>query len=219
MTVATGVEASELATRIRRCMILPVIRGASSDKVSLVVDALKEAGLDAVELTMTTPGALNEIARLRSAWRDELLLGMGSVLSRADARRAADHGAHFVVSPLRLSAPEEGEAALGVPCVPAAFTPSELHAAAVDDVPLVKLFPASTGGPRYLREVLAPMPHLSVMPSGGVTIESVSDWRRAGATVVSLGGSLLGDVLESGDVRALSERVRIARDQWDAAQT
>lgn len=217
MTAATEAQASELATRIRSCMILPVIRGASSGMISTVVDTLKEAGLDAVELTMTTPGALDEIARLRSAWGDDLLLGMGSVLTRADAHRAADHGAHFVVSPIQLPTPTQDEAAVAVPCIPAALTPSELHAAAADDVPLVKLFPASVGGPQYLREVLAPMPQLSVMPSGGVSVDSVADWRRAGATVVSLGSSLLGDVLEGGDPRALSERVRAARDQWEMA--
>lgn len=157
--------------------------------------ALAAGGVDVVEVTLTTPGALDTIARLSSDAK--CLVGAGTVLDEAAARDCVAAGARFVVSPtlerdvIRVCREHD------VPCIPGAFTPRELLDAwrAGGDAPLVKLFPASAVGPRYLREVLAPLPFLRVVPSGGVSLENAGEWIRAGAAAVSVGSALVSAAL------------------------
>ena len=195
--------------------MLPVLRARSPHRLIEVVNVLASAGVTAVELTMTTPGALDVVSALRTKHGDAVLIGMGSVLSKDAAARAADSGAQFLVSPVRVNGLADFAHAAGIPFVPGALTPHELHRCDNDKPSLSKLFPASSVGPRYLAEVLAPMPHLSIMPSGGVTLAAIGEWRLAGAFVVSLGGSLLGDALDDGNLRALATRARRALDTWN----
>src|SRR5438093_12790832 len=182
--------------------------------------ALAAGGVDVVEVTLTTPGALEAITELAS---DEglkgCMIGAGTVLDVKAARDVIARGARFVVSPafdrfvVRYCRDHH------VPCLPGAFTPTELHEAWRAGATAVKLFPASAVGPRYLREVLAPLPFLRVVPSGGVSLENAGEWIRAGAAAVSVGGALLSAALlrsESGAeltrrARALVERVAEAR--------
>ena len=157
--------------------------------------ALAAGGVDVVEVTLTTPGALDTIARLSSDAK--CLVGAGTVLDEAAARDCVAAGARFVVSPtlerdvIRVCREHD------VPCIPGAFTPRELLDAwrAGGDASLVKLFPASAVGPRYLREVLAPLPFLRVVPSGGVSLENAGEWIRAGAAAVSVGSALVSAAL------------------------
>ncbi len=154
--------------------------------------ALAAAGVGAVEITLTTSGALEAIAGLASD--PELkgcLIGAGTVLDVKAARDVIARGARFVVSPafdrfvVRYCRDHH------VPCLPGAFSPTELLEAWRAGATAVKLFPASTVGPRYLQEVLAPLPFLRVVPSGGVSLENAGEWIRAGAAAVSLGGALV----------------------------
>ncbi len=143
-------------------------------------------------MTLTTPGALEAIAELAS---DEglkgCMIGAGTVLDVKAARDVIARGARFVVSPtfdrfvVRYCNDHH------VPCLPGALTPTELLAASRAGASLVKLFPASAVGPRYLREVLAPLPFLRVVPSGGVSLENAGEWIRAGAAAVSVGSALV----------------------------
>src|SRR5881409_2592304 len=154
--------------------------------------ALAAGGVDVVEITLTTPGAPKAIAELAS---DEglkgCMIGAGTVLDVKAARDVIARGAHFVVSPtfdrfvVRYCRDHH------VPCMPGAFTPTELLEAWRAGATAVKLFPASTVGPRYLQEVLAPLPFLRVVPSGGVSLENASEWIQAGAAAVSVGGALV----------------------------
>src|SRR3989442_2945840 len=154
--------------------------------------ALAAGGVNVVEVTLTTPGALEAIAELAS---DEglkgCMIGAGTVLDVKAARDVIARGARFVVSPtfdrfvVRYCNDHH------VPCLPGALTPTELLAASRAGAPAVKLFPASAVVPRYLREVLAPLPFLRVVPSGGVSLEDAGEWIRAGAAPGSLGSPLV----------------------------
>src|SRR6058998_514548 len=182
--------------------------------------ALSAGGVDIIEITLTTPGALEAIADLASDERLKgCMIGAGTVLDVKAARDVIARGARFVVSPtfdrfvVRYCNDHH------VPCLPGALTPTELLAASRAGASLVKLFPASAVGPRYLREVLAPLPFLRVVPSGGVSLENAGEWIRAGAVAVSVGGALVSAELVrdeswtelSARARALVEAVAGAR--------
>jgi 2-dehydro-3-deoxyphosphogluconate aldolase/(4S)-4-hydroxy-2-oxoglutarate aldolase len=181
--------------------------------------ALAAGGVGAVEITLTTPGALEAIAELASDRAPGYIVGAGTVLDEPAARAAIAAGARFVVSPTLDRAVVRCCRDAGVPCMPGALTPTELLEAWRAGASVVKLFPASAVGPRYLREVLAPLPFLRVVPSGGVSLDNASDWIRAGAVAVSVGGALVSAPVvrqEQGTeltarARALVESVAAAR--------
>ena len=158
--------------------------------------ALAAGGVGAVEITLTTPGALAAIAELASdGGLKDSIVGAGTVLDEKAAREVIARGARFVVSPALDRAVVRYCRDHNVPCLPGAMTPTELLEAWRAGASLVKLFPASALGPRYLREVLAPLPFLRVVPSGGVSLENAGEWIRAGAAAVSIGSALVSDAL------------------------
>src|SRR3989441_8285732 len=195
--------------------VIAVVRLPEPADLRPIAAALAAGGVNVVEVTLTTPGALEAIAELAS---DEglkgCMIGAGTVLDVKAARDVIARGARFVVSPtfdrfvVRYCNDHH------VPCLPGALTPTELLAASRAGAPAVKLFPASAVVPRYLREVLAPLPFLRVVPSGGVSLENAGEWIRAGAAVVSVGSALVS----SGVVReaAWPELTRRARALVDA---
>ena len=195
--------------------VIAVVRLSDATNLRAATAALAAAGVGAVEITLTTPGALETIAELAS---DEglkgCMIGAGTVLDVKAAREVIARGARFVVSPtfdrfvVRYCNDHH------VPCLPGALTPTELLAASRAGAAAVKLFPASAVGPRYLQEVLAPLPFLRVVPSGGLSLENAGEWIRAGAAAVSVGSALVS----SGVVRdaAWPELTRRARALVDA---
>lgn len=199
--------------------VIAVVRLPESTGLRGVAAALAAGGVAAVEITLTTPGALEAIAELASQGGD-CVIGAGTVLDETDARNAIAAGARFVVSPTLDRSVVRYCKDRGVTCLPGAFTPTELLEAWRAGAPLVKLFPASALGPRYLREVLAPLPFLRVVPSGGVSLDNAADWIRAGAAAVSVGGALVSGTLVrdqswgelTARARALVDRVAAARE-------
>ena len=172
--------------------VIAVVRLPESADLRGVAAALAAGGVTAVEITLTTPGALEVIAGLASD--PELkgcLIGAGTVLDVKAARDVIARGARFVVSPALDRFVVRYCRDHHVPCLPGAFSPTELLEAWRAGATAVKLFPASTVGPRYLQEVLAPLPVLRVVPSGGVTRENAGEWIQAGAAAVSVGGALV----------------------------
>src|SRR6266704_518628 len=172
--------------------VIAVVRLPEAADLRNAAAALSAGGVELIEVTLTTPGALEAIAGLASD--PELkgsLIGAGTVLDVKAARDVIARGARFVVSPafdrfvVRYCRDHH------VPCLPGAFTPPELLEAWRDGATAVKLFPASTLGPAYLREVLAPLPFLQVVPSGGVSLDNTAEWIRAGAAAVSVGSALV----------------------------
>jgi len=180
--------------------VIAVVRAREAKGIATIARALQAGGVHAVEITLTTSGAVGAIAELA---RDEgMLIGAGTVLDAAAARSVLDAGARFVVSPTLEPDVIVVCRDRNVPCIPGAFTPTEILAAWRAGAALVKLFPAVTVGPGFVRELLGPLPSLRIVPSGGVTLESVGDWIRAGAAAVSVGGALLGAPLADLTTRA-----------------
>jgi 2-dehydro-3-deoxyphosphogluconate aldolase/(4S)-4-hydroxy-2-oxoglutarate aldolase len=196
-----------------------VVRLPSARLVREAVNALHAGGVRGIELTMTTPDALAVIEELARWMGGELLVGAGSVLGADAARRAVDAGAEYVVSPVFRQAVLDEAHRLGVPAMPGAFTPTEILDAHEAGADLVKVFPSDALGPAFIRGVLAPMPFLRLMPTGGVTPDNVGDWLRAGAHAVGLGSALVDPTLvASGDLAALTERARRVTAQVEAAR-
>lgn len=173
--------------------VIAVVRlpQASGDGLRRAAAALAAGGVGAVEITLTTPGALAAIADLASDSPKTWVVGAGTVLDEKAAREVIARGARFVVSPTLDRGVVRYCRDKNVPCLPGALTPTELLEAWRAGATVVKLFPAGTVGPRYLREVLAPLPFLRIVPSGGVSHENAADWIRAGAAAVSVGGGLV----------------------------
>lgn len=190
--------------------LVAVLRATSTEHVAAVTDALVRAGVRAIEVTLTVPGALRSITELSVAYAGAAAIGAGTVLTADQAESCIDAGAAFIVSP--TASPDVVAAAqvANVAVYPGAFTPTELLAARHTGVDLVKLFPACALGPAYLKAVRAPLPDLAVMPTGGVAITDIEDWIRAGAVAVGLGTPLLGDALTAGPDRGLTSRARQA---------
>jgi 2-dehydro-3-deoxyphosphogluconate aldolase / (4S)-4-hydroxy-2-oxoglutarate aldolase len=180
------------------CGVIAVVRLAAARRLQGVARALAAGGVSAVEVTLTTPGAVETIAGLASddgLAESGCLIGAGTVLDESAARSVMDAGARFVVSPTLDRAVLRACRDRDVPYVPGAFTPTELLDAWRAGAQLVKLFPASAVGPGYVRDVLAPLPFLRLVPSGGVSLENAGEWIRAGAAAVSVGSSLVSDAL------------------------
>lgn len=196
-----------------------VVRLPDADRALAVVDALAAGGVTAIELTLTTPGALDVIAALRKSGGDALQVGAGSVLDADTARRAIEAGATYVVSPVFRADVVAESHRQGVPAMPGAYTPTEILAAHEAGADVVKVFPADTLGPSYIKGVLAPMPFLRLMPTGGVTPANVGDWLRAGAVAAGLGSALVDPrLVGANDMMAITARARQVRESVAAAR-
>ena len=196
--------------------VIAVLRAREAKGLTQVARALHDGGVSALEITLTTPGAVAGIAELAHAGGG-MLVGAGTVLDAAAARSVVDAGARFVVSPVLEPDVMRVCRDHNVPCIPGAFTPTEILQAWRAGAALVKLFPAAAFGPGFVRDVLAPLPFLRIVPSGGVTLDSVGDWIRAGAAAVSLGSALLGAPTAElmTRARAVVTAVRAARQSMD----
>jgi len=193
---------------IIRSGVVAVLRAPTADAFAAVSDVLVEAGITALEVTLTSRGALEAIAGLRRQLPEHVAVGAGTVLSVDDAKASMDAGATFLVSPVYVPALD----GLDVPVYPGAFTPTEIFTASRGGAPIVKLFPAATVGPRFLKDVHGPLPGVRIMPTGGIEIGDVATWLTAGAVAVGLGSPLLGDAAAGGSLPQLAARARRAAD-------
>jgi len=194
--------------------VVAVLRAPDADGFVAVAEVLVTAGITAIEVTLTSRGAVEAIGLLRRELPDAVV-GAGTVLTPDQARASVDAGASFLVAPVL----DPAMTGFGVPFYPGGLTPSEIFAAHRSGAPLVKLFPASAVGPRYIKDLHGPLPDVSIMPTGGIDIADVTTWLRAGAVAVGLGGPLLGDAASGGGLPALRDRARRAADAGAAARS
>jgi len=173
--------------------VIAVVRLPAAADFRGLAGALVAGGVSVVEITLTTPGALAAIRELQDL--PGAVVGAGTVLDEGSARDVLAAGARFVVSPTLDPAVLSRCREANVPCMPGALTPRELVEASRAGASHIKLFPASLVGPRYIREVLAPLPFLRLVPSGGVSLDNAGDWVRAGAVAVSIGSALVSPAL------------------------
>ena len=190
------------ATIERLCAkgIIAVVRADSSEQLLEVARALLDGGVDCIEITMTTPDALSTIRRCRQAFEDAALVGVGSVLEARTAVDSLRAGAQFVVSPIFNQRVVTATHDAGIPAVPGAFSPTEIITATNAGAEMVKVFPATRLGPQFFKDLLAPMPHLKLTPTGGVNLETAGDFIRAGAVTLGVGSALVRkDAIRAGD--------------------
>jgi Entner-Doudoroff aldolase len=186
--------------------IVAILRGRRAEHLDRVLDTLVEAGVASLEVTLNTPGALDCLRRAAGRLPAGVRLGVGTVRRVSDVDEAVAAGATFVVSPHTDPLIADRARQAGVDFLPGAFTATEVLAAWALRPCAVKLFPARQAGPRYLRDLREPLDDVVFVPTGGVSAETVGEWFAAGAAAVGVGGPLLGDALETGDMRALRER-------------
>ena len=192
--------------------VVAILRAADARRFLEVGRVLYEAGVRAVEVTLTSAGALAAFARLRAELPADALLGVGTVRSAADAERAVDAGATYLIAPDFRPEVVAWAVERGVPMVAGALTPTEVSAAWAAGATAVKVFPVSAvGGPAYLKAVRAPLPEVPLVPTGGVGGDDIGAYLAAGAVAVGIGSPLLGDAGDpGGDLAALAERARRA---------
>lgn len=178
--------------------VVAVIRMTDPSRLADVVAALVEGGVRALEVTMTVPGAVEHIRRIAQTLPAGFALGAGTVTDADTVARIAAAGATFIVSPVFRPAVLEAAAAHDLLAAPGCFSPTEVLDAWEGGARLVKVFPATALGPGYLKDLRGPMPHVKLMPTGGVTVENAGEWIAAGAVAVGIGTSLL-------DAKAIAE--------------
>jgi len=176
---------------IERLGVVAVIRLKDATLLRAIVDALAIGGVQALEVTMTTPRAIELISDIAPTLPDGFLIGAGTVLDAATARQAIEAGAQFVVSPvLRPTIIDECHQH-DVAMIPGCFSPTEILDAVDAGADIVKVFPATSLGPGFFKDLRGPFPDVKLMPTGGVTVENAGEWIRAGAAAVGIGSALL----------------------------
>ena len=168
-----------------------VIRLGDSNKLVKVAEAVYKGGVISIEITMTTPNALGVLEYCVKEFGDTMLFGIGSVLDAATAKAAIEAGAKYVVSPIFKKEIIDEAHKHDIPAMPGAFTPTEIITATEAGADIVKVFPADVLGMAFFKGVKAPMPHLKMMPTGGVSLTNAGDWLKAGACAVGVGSALL----------------------------
>ncbi|MGW0391255.1 bifunctional 4-hydroxy-2-oxoglutarate aldolase/2-dehydro-3-deoxy-phosphogluconate aldolase [Streptomyces sp. NPDC003042] len=198
---------TDLRAALDAVPVIAILRATAADRFAEVADTLRAEGIRAVEFTLTTPGVLDALREYADAAPAGLALGAGTVTTPADAQRAVEAGAGYLITPATgLDVIAEARR-LGVPVLPGALTPTEILTAWRAGAAMVKLFPASVGGPSYLRAIRAPLPGIPLVPTGGIDLDAAPAYLAAGAAALGMGGPLIGDACESGgDLGALRER-------------
>lgn len=189
--------------------VIAVIRMTEAAKVAAVATALLRGGVRALEVTMTVPGAVGIIRELSRTKEPGALIGAGTVLDAAAANDVIEAGADFVVSPVTDAGVIRACREAGVLVAPGAFTPTEIMAAWGAGADIVKVFPATSLGPQFFRDLRGPLPDVRLMPTGGVTIENAREFIAAGAVAVGIGTALVGkNAVERGDWAGIEDNAR-----------
>jgi len=177
--------------RIIKTGIAAVIRAKSSDHLVQVADAIKEGGVDVIEVTMTTPNALQVIEEVAGKYGDEVLIGVGTVLDAETCRMAILAGAEFIVGPCLDRDMIEMAHRYDKLVMPGTFTPTEILQAWQWGADLIKVFPADILGPTFFKDVLGPLPQVRMVPTGGVDLTTAADFLKAGCVALCAGGALI----------------------------
>ena len=180
--------------------IVPVVRASSADEAINIVDAIVKGGINIIEITMTVPDAIGVIKTIAEKFKDDILLGAGTVLNAETARASILAGAEFIVSPCFSEELIKICRRYSKIVIPGAMTPTEILKAWEMGADMVKVFPVGNlGGPKYIRALKAPLPQILLNSTGGVNLENAGEFIKAGTSVISVGSSLL-------DRKAISEK-------------
>jgi len=203
------VHRDEQVRLIEESGIIAIVRFDRSEQLVQVAKAIKAGGVAIIEFTMTTPNALGIIEESTREFGDEVLLGAGTVLDAETARAAILAGAEFIVAPTLDPEVIEVCRRYSKVVIPGAFTPTEILTAWEWGADFVKVFPASFGGPSYLKAIRGPLPQVKLIPVGGVSLENTADFIKAGAAAVAVGGNLVKRrAIDEGNFAELTETAR-----------
>lgn len=185
-----------------------IARGLKSEDVSLLTETVIKAGLETIEITMNTEGAADIIAKTRAAAAGRMAVGAGTVLSRESFDEAMEVGAEFIVMPVLVEEVAVICVERGIPFFPGALTPQEVLNAWKAGATMVKVFPSSVFGPRYMKELKGPFDKLSLMAVGGVRPDNITEYFECGADAVAFGSSVFRqEWLEAGDFDSIGKLV------------
>jgi len=195
--------------------IIAVVRAQRAEQVIPLSEALIAGGVIAIEITMTTPNAIEAIRQAREKVGERAVIGVGTVLTEKVCRDAIEAGAEFVVTPICRTEFVAIARAADRPIMLGAYTPTEAQMAHEAGADFIKIFPADTLGPGYVKALRAPLPHLKIVPTGGVDVNNVGDFFKAGCAAVGVGGSMVtAKMLQEGDWAGLT---KVAREFVEAA--
>ncbi|MCB9247606.1 MAG: bifunctional 4-hydroxy-2-oxoglutarate aldolase/2-dehydro-3-deoxy-phosphogluconate aldolase [Ignavibacteriales bacterium] len=200
----------EIRNNILQNKVVAVVRMKNPNQLLKVIEAIMKGGVTGIELTMTIPNAIEAIEKANKEFGDDILLGVGSVTDSKVALEAINAGAKFVVSPIYK--PEVVAAVIekNLVVIPGAFSPTEIQNAYEQGADFVKIFPADNLGMSFIKSIKAPLPHLKVIPTGGVTLENAIDWINHGASAVGIGSALVDNkAIENENYSQLTENAKI----------
>ena len=189
--------------------LVAIVRLKEPTELLPIAQAIEAGGVRVIEFTMGTPNALDAINKISREWGDRILLGAGKVLDPETGRAALLAGAQFLVAPNFNPALIEMARRYNKIVVPGAFTPTEILAAWECGADIVKVFPASTVGPQYIKDILGPLPYVRLLPTGGVGLDNIPAFIAAGAAAVAVGGNLTDPkMIKEGNWTGLTEHAR-----------
>jgi len=200
----------QIAHTIQETGIIPVIRATSAEQARSAAEAVERGGIRVIEVTMTVPGAIRVMEKVAEQMGGQVLLGAGTVLDPETARAAILAGAQFLVAPSLNARGIEMAHRYSKVVVPGALTPTEVLSAWDAGADFVKVFPAgNVGGPRYIKALKAPFPHIELVPTGGVNLETATDFLLAGAAALGVGAELVdAKALAAGRLEVIEENAR-----------
>ena len=190
---------ANIVSAIQAVGVVAVVRLDDAAAGAEVARALADGGVKAIEVTMTVPNAVRLIADLSATLGDDMIVGAGTVVDAGTAREVIAAGARFVVGPVFRPAVIDACHDHDVPMMPGCFSPTEILAAWDAGADVIKVFPATALGPTFFKDIRGPLPHVKLMPTGGVTLANAGEWIRAGAVAIGAGTSLV-------DRKAVAER-------------
>lgn len=189
--------------------VIAVIRMSDTEKLAKVVEAVKAGGVRAIEITMTTPSALEIIAAMAKKKAPDVLIGAGTVLDSETAVQAIHAGADFIVSPVTNPAMITVCRRYDKLVAPGAFSPTEILTAWQSGADIVKVFPATSVGPKYFKDIQGPLPQVRLMPTGGVSLENAREFIASGACCVAIGTALLDKkAIDAGNWDVLTQKAQ-----------
>ena len=205
--MASRRQKQEVLAALREGGIVPVIRADSADTALRIVDALVAGGIRTLEITMTVPDAIGAIKAVAHRFGSSVLLGAGTVTSRALAEGSLDAGAEFLVTPCVVPDVIAVAKERDIAVLPGAMTPTEVFTAWSSGGDIIKIFPASNvGGASYLKALKGPFPQIPLCPTGGVNLQTIGEFVKAGASAVGVGGELVSKAaIDAGDYGKITE--------------
>lgn len=199
--------------------VFAVIRVNDNNKLFKIIEAISKGGVKNIEITTTVPNAIDAIKELRKKTSEDVLIGAGTVLNIETAKSVLEAGGQFIVCPVLNIDIINFCKKNNMMIIPGCFTPTEIFSAYSAGADLIKVFPATALGPKYFKDILAPFPYLKLMPTGGVSIENVGEWIKAGAAAIAIGSDLLDKhAIAENKFEVLTERAKLLMTNFTSAK-